>query len=155
MVQAPADGIIGRVDLRPGTIVDPGRPMISLVETADLWFEANLKESQLTHVREGQPATVRVDAYPDHLWQARVASFSPATGAEFAVLPSQNATGNWVKVVQRVPVRLRIDRDPADPPLRVGMSAVISIDTGYERPTPEIVLRALAWLPSFEGLGLE
>ena len=155
VVQAPADGIIGRVDLRPGTIVDPGRPMISLVETADLWFEANLKESQLTHVREGQPATVRVDAYPDHLWQARVASFSPATGAEFAVLPSQNATGNWVKVVQRVPVRLRIDRDPADPPLRVGMSAVISIDTGYERPTPEIVLRALAWLPSFEGLGLE
>ncbi len=155
VIRAPADGIIGRVDLRPGTIVDPGRPVISLVETADLWLEANLKESQLTHVRVGQLASVRVDAYPDHTWQARVASFSPATGAEFAVLPSQNATGNWVKVVQRVPVRLRIDRDPADPPLRVGMSLLVSIDTGHERPIPEIVLHILAWLPSLEGLGLE
>ncbi len=155
VIRAPADGIIGRVDLRPGTIVDPGRPVISLVETADLWLEANLKEGQLTHVREGQLATVRVDAYPDHEWQARVASFSPATGAEFAVLPSQNATGNWVKVVQRVPVRLRIERDPADPPLRVGMSVLVSIDTGHERPIPEIVLRVLAWLPSLEELGLE
>ena len=80
--------------------------------------------------RAGRCATVRVDAYPNHEWQAKVVSFSPATGAEFSLLPSQNATGNWVKVVQRVPVRLRIERQPEDPPLRVGMSATVSIDTG-------------------------
>ena len=146
VVRAPADGIVGRVALRPGTFVEPGEPVISVVESADLWFEANLKESDLTHVRLGQLATVRVDAYPDHEWQAEVVSFSPATGAEFSLLPSQNATGNWVKVVQRVPVRLRIERDADDPPLRVGMSAMVSIDTGYERPLPAFAASALAWL---------
>ncbi len=146
VVRAPADGIIGRVALRPGTFVEPGEPVISVVESADLWFEANLKESDLTHVRLGQPATVHVDAYPDHEWQAEVVSFSPATGAEFSVLPSQNATGNWVKVIQRVPVRLRIERAADDPPLRVGMSANVSIDTGYERPLPAFAAPALAWL---------
>jgi membrane fusion protein (multidrug efflux system) len=146
VVRAPADGIVGRVALRPGTFVEPGEPVISVVETADLWFEANLKESDLTHVRLGQPATVTVDAYPDHEWQAKVVSFSPATGAEFSLLPSQNATGNWVKVIQRVPVRLRIERAPDDPPLRVGMSATISIDTGHERPLPAFAASALVWL---------
>lgn len=146
VVLAPADGIVGRVALRPGTFVEPGEPVISVVESADLWFEANLKESDLTHVRLGQPATVRVDAYPDHEWQAEVVSFSPATGAEFSLLPSQNATGNWVKVIQRVPVRLRIERAPDDPPLRVGMSATVSIDTGYERPLPAFAAAAMAWL---------
>jgi membrane fusion protein (multidrug efflux system) len=93
---------------------------------------------------------VRIDAYPDHVWRARVASFSPATGAEFSLLPPQNATGNWVKVVQRVPVRLRIERMPDDPPLRVGMSATVSIDTGFERPLPAFVASALDWLQRSE-----
>jgi membrane fusion protein (multidrug efflux system) len=146
VVRAPADGIVGRVALRPGTFVEPGKPVISVVETADLWLEANLKESDLTHVTLGQPATVTVDAYPDHEWQAKVVSFSPATGAEFSLLPSQNATGNWVKVVQRVPVRLRIERAPDDPPLRVGMSATVSIDTGHKRPLPAFAVSALGWL---------
>jgi len=146
VVRAPADGIIGRVALRPGTFVEPGEPIISVVESADLWFEANLKESDLTHVRLGHSATITVDAYPDHEWQAEVVSFSPATGAEFSLLPSQNATGNWVKVVQRVPVRLRVERAPDDPPLRVGMSATVSIDTGHERPLPAFAASALAWL---------
>ncbi len=161
VVTAPADGIIGRVDLRPGTFVAPGVPVISLVETADLWIEANLKESELTHVALGQTASVRVDAYPEHVWRARVVSFSPATGAEFSLLPAQNATGNWVKVVQRVPVRLRIEPRPDDPPLRLGMSTHVSIDTGHQREVPAImraafaalpdfVLAALAWLPGGE-----
>ncbi len=146
VVRAPADGIIGRVDLRPGSYVETGKPVISLVETGDLWFEANLKERDLTHVAIGQPATIRVDSYPDHEWNAKVVSFSPATGAEFSLLPPQNATGNWVKVVQRVPVRLRIDRRPDDPPLRIGMSATVSIDTSHERRLPGLLEPLFGWL---------
>jgi membrane fusion protein (multidrug efflux system) len=149
-VYAPADGIIARVDLRPGTFVEPGHPVISLVESADLWLEANLRESDLEHVQLGQAATVRVDAYGGHEWIAKVVSFSPATGAEFSLLPPQNATGNWVKVVQRVPVRLRIEQRPDDPPLRLGMSVNVSIDTKYERQLPDFVMPILAWISSFE-----
>lgn len=146
VARAPADGIVGRVGIRPGTFVESGKPVISVVETADLWFEANLKEGDLTHIRVGHPATVRVDAYPDREWTAKVTSLSPATGAEFALLPSQNATGNWVKVVQRVPVRLRIERAPDDPPLRVGMSATVSIDTGYQRSLPDFFSTLSSWI---------
>jgi membrane fusion protein (multidrug efflux system) len=149
-VYAPADGVIARVDLRPGTFVEPGHPVISLVESADLWLEANLRESDLEHVQLGQAATVRVDAYGGHEWSAKVVSFSPATGAEFSLLPPQNATGNWVKVVQRVPVRLRIEQRPDDPPLRLGMSVNVSIDTEFERQLPDFVMPVLAWISSFD-----
>ena len=148
-VVAPADGIIARVSLRPGTYVESADPVISLVESADLWLEANLRESELQHVEIGQLATIRVDAYGGHEWQARVTSFSPATGAEFSLLPPQNATGNWVKVVQRVPVRLRIEQRPDDPPLRLGMSVFVSIDTGHERPLPDFAQPLLAWVRAF------
>ena len=151
VVRAPADGIVGRVALRPGTFVKVGEPMIGLVETAGIWLEANLKESDLAHVALGQRAAVKVDAYPGREWTAEVTSFSPATGAEFSLLPPQNATGNWVKVIQRVPVRFRVATRPGDPPLRVGMSAAVSIDTGYERPLPRFAASAAAWLDGLLG----
>ena len=151
VVRAPADGIVARVGLRPGTFVEAGEAKISLVETAAIWLEANLKESDLTHLALGQPATLTVDAYPQHEWEAHVTSFSPATGAEFSLLPPQNATGNWVKVVQRLPVRFAIVERPGDPPLRVGMSATVTVDTGHERTLPPFVDRALDWFDGVAG----
>ena len=109
VIRAPADGKIGRVRLQEGEYVDAGRPVMPLIETGRAWVEANLKETQLTHIRVGQAAEIVVDAFPDLAWRARVASISPSTGAELSVLPPQNASGNWVKIVQRVPVRLEID----------------------------------------------
>ncbi|MGE0151012.1 MAG: HlyD family secretion protein [Reyranellaceae bacterium] len=131
VVHAPARGIVGRLDqIRTGGYVRAGTPALNLVGVDEVWIEANLKESQLTRVREGQPVTFTVDAYPGVQWKGKVESLSPATGAEFSILPPQNATGNWVKVVQRLPVRLSIQPDAAKPPLRMGMSAIVSIDTG-------------------------
>ena len=92
-------------------------------------MEANFKETDLTNVAVGQKATVVLDIYPDITWDAEVESISPATGAEFAILPPQNACGNWVKVVQRLPVKLRLIERPGEPPLRAGMTAYVSIDT--------------------------
>lgn len=141
-VKAPADGLVSQSDnCRPGTYVNPGTPLFALVETKAIWVEANLKETELTHVREGQAARVRVDAYPGRVWQAHVESVGAGTGAEFALLPPQNATGNWVKITQRVPVRLAIERTSADPPLRLGMSAHVVIDT---KRTPPAAAQALA-----------
>src|SRR5213075_121443 len=97
------------------------------------WVEANFKETDLTNVVVGQKATVVLDIYPDITWDAEVESISPATGAEFAILPPQNASGNWVKVVQRLPVRLRLIERQGEPPLRAGMTAYVSIDTGRTR----------------------
>ncbi|MGH6618914.1 MAG: HlyD family secretion protein, partial [Alphaproteobacteria bacterium] len=108
VIRAPAAGIITKNDLQVGEYVTTGRPVFSIVGWKEIWVEANLKETELTYVKEGQTATVTVDAYPDAKWKARVASIAPATGAEFSILPPQNATGNWVKVVQRIPVRLDV-----------------------------------------------
>src|SRR5690606_31744186 len=110
--------------------------------------EANLKETDLTHVHPGQAATVEIDTYPGRGWPARVESIGAATGAEFSLLPPQNATGNWVKVVQRVPVRLVLTGAPpedAEARLRAGMSAVVEIDTQRRRSLPSLIGRALAW----------
>jgi len=98
-----------------------------------LWIDSNIKETDLTHVRPGNPVGVTVDAYPGRRWNAVVKSIFPATGSEFSILPAQNASGNWVKVVQRIPVRIALHRNPGDPPLRAGMSVVVHIDTGHER----------------------
>src|SRR5512134_488391 len=102
-------------------------------------------------MREGQPVTVVADAYPDHAWRAVVAAIAPATGAEFAVLPPQNATGNWVKVVQRIPVRVRVDAVPGQPPLRAGMTVTVAVDTGRSRGLPRVVQRLIdrGYLPRF------
>lgn len=145
-VFAPTKAIVSNIDLQVGEYVELGEPVFSLVDVEHFWIEANLKETDLTHLREGQVAEVKVDAYPDHTWQARVSGIAPATGAEFALLPPQNASGNWVKVVQRVPVRLSILRTPDEPPLRAGMSVKVSIDTGVEMEWPGPVRDALAWV---------
>jgi membrane fusion protein (multidrug efflux system) len=109
---------------------------MSVVADSGAWVEANFMETQLTHVRPGQPATVHIDTYPDREWHGSVQSISQATGAEFSVLPPQNASGNWVKIVQRIPVRIAVHSNGDDPPLRMGMTATITIDTGRYRLLP-------------------
>jgi membrane fusion protein (multidrug efflux system) len=151
VIKAPASGVISNMKLQVGEYVKEGSAIFSLIETSPMWVEANLKETELTNVSPGQPATLVVDAYPDHQWQAFVDTIAPATGAEFALLPPQNATGNWVKVVQRVPVLLRIERTVEEPMLRAGMTVMVSIDTGKARGLPSLVPEAFAnWgLPEF------
>jgi membrane fusion protein (multidrug efflux system) len=144
-IEAPMDGIVSKV-LVPGAYAVMGVPSIAVVADSDLWIEANFKETELTRVRVGQPVTIWIDTYPDVKCTGKVTSLASSTGAEFAVLPPQNATGNWVKVVQRVPVRLVLDDSGDDAPLRAGMSAVVSIDTGHVRELPGIVRSALAWV---------
>lgn len=129
-IRAPIAGVVGRRGVEVGERVQPGEPLMAIVPVADVYVEANFKETQLTDVRVGQPATIVSDLYPDLVLHGRVEGLSPATGAAFALLPPENATGNWVKVVQRVPVRIRLDEPASDErPLRVGLSAVATIDT--------------------------
>ncbi len=143
-VRAAASGRIANLDLQAGEYVKEGAPVFSLIADVAPWIEANLKETQLTHVREGQSVTISVDAYPDERWQGTVSGVSAGTGAVFSLLPAQNATGNWVKVVQRIPVRIAIFPRPEAPQLRAGMSATVEIDSGHERALPGVVNSALA-----------
>jgi membrane fusion protein (multidrug efflux system) len=129
-VVAPAGGIISNVSsLNVGQFVATGTTIASLVETDAAWVEANFKETQLTEIKVGQPADVKIDAYPGKL-QGTVESIGAATGAEFSLIPAQNATGNWVKVVQRIPVRIKLPATSGDSVLRTGMSASVTVDTG-------------------------
>jgi membrane fusion protein, multidrug efflux system len=132
-VLAPSDGIVVKATVRPGEYVEEGKAIFVLVDQKHPWLEANLKETQLERLVIGMPATIRLDAWPEYTWQARVASVAPATGSEFALLPPQNASGNWVKVVQRLPVRLEIQQAEGAPDLRAGMTAEVRVDTGQER----------------------
>lgn len=143
-VTAPTSGTVGKVNLQLGEYVEEGKAVIPIVMDREIWVEANLKETQLTHVRPGQKARIVVDAYPDHEWTAYVSSISPSTGAEFSVLPPQNASGNWVKVVQRVPVRLKFDGKGSGPTLRTGMTVKVSIDTNRDRSLFKMIGTALA-----------
>ena len=137
-IVAPADGIVSNINLRTGEYVKAGAAVFSLIETSNLWIEANLKETQLTYVLEGQEAEFVADSYPDVKWPSQVETISPATGAEFALLPAQNASGNWVKVVQRLPVRFSVNQTKAMPPLRAGMTVTVSIDTRRERKIKDL-----------------
>jgi membrane fusion protein (multidrug efflux system) len=131
-VTAPDDGIVTRVDeLQVGNFVNPGAAAFTLLSSRRIWIEANFRETGLTHMRPGQEATIDVDAYPDHIFKAHVVSMSPGTGSDFAVLPPENATGNWVKVVQRLPVRLELDEVDPKRPLFSGISATVRVDTGF------------------------
>jgi membrane fusion protein (multidrug efflux system) len=131
-VYAPDDGIVARVeDLQVGDFVTPGAAVFSMMSTRRIWIEANFRETGLTHLRVGQAATIDVDAYPDRAFTAHVVSLSPGTGSDFAVLPPENATGNWVKVVQRLPVRLEFDATDPNWPLFSGISVTARVDTGY------------------------
>lgn len=139
-VRAPFEGDVTEVDsLQPGTLVISALSSFSttsavgLVSTSDLWIEADMKETDLTHVKVGDPVSVTVDTYPDKTWDCRVNAISRASATAFSALPSENASSNWVKVVQRIPVRVNCAVGPNDPQLRAGMSAVVEIDTGMRR----------------------
>lgn len=138
VVRAPFDGVASKVP-EPGTYVMPGSPVMGLVSDESVWIEANYKETELTHVVPGQSVVISIDTYPGHEWRGKVQSIAQATGAEFSVIPAQNATGNWVKVTQRIPVRIALDIGSDDPALRAGMSAIIDIDTGFVRTTPKLL----------------
>ena len=135
-IETPVDGIVSNMKLQAGEYVKEGHAVFTIIENGKVWVEANLKETQLTHVLEGQSASITVDAYPGVEWPATVDAIAPATGAEFSVLPPQNATGNWVKVVQRIPVLLDVEQPPKGNPLRAGMTVTVAIDTERERTMP-------------------
>lgn len=136
VVRAPDDGVVAKVEqLQVGDYISAAAPLFTVVSTRDVWVEANFKEDQLSYMRAGQSADVKLDAYSGHTLHARVASISPGTGSQFSALPPENATGNWVKVVQRLPVRLQLDAadDVSKLPLHSGLSASVSVDTGHRR----------------------
>jgi membrane fusion protein (multidrug efflux system) len=145
VVRAPFAGIATQVDaLQLGTylvsqtaaLTNTGA--IGLVSGSHVWVDANLKETDLTYVRPGDPVEISVDSYPGRVWSGKVESISPASGAEFSILPPQNASGNWVKVVQRIPVRITVEQKDGYPVLRSGMSVVVDIDTGHKRTLSEL-----------------
>jgi membrane fusion protein (multidrug efflux system) len=134
VVRAPENGIVTKVEqLQPGNYVTASTPVFSLVSDR-MWVEANFKETELTHMRPGQEATVEIDTYPDAVFKAKVVSMSPGTGLTFSLLPPENATGNWVKVVQRLPVRLALENVPGETPLHAGLSVTVDVDTRHRRP---------------------
>lgn len=132
-VRAPQDGIVTRVNqLQVGNYVSPGRAVFMLTGLK-FWVQANFKEDQLHYMRVGQSATVKLDAFPDRTFKAHVQSFSPGTGSSFSVLPAENATGNWVKVVQRLPVQIALDEPAGNLPLGAGLSVTVAVDTRHQR----------------------
>ena len=133
VVHAPMDGIVAKVDeIQVGDHVNAATPLFALMSRSDVWVEANFKETDLTYMRPGQKASFSVDAYPGRNFTGRVLSTSPGTGSSFSLLPPENSSGNWVKVVQRLPVRLSID-DNGEVPLAAGMSVEVSVDTEHHR----------------------
>ena len=133
VVRAAQDGIVTKVNqVQVGSYVTAGKPLFVLTGTR-FWVEANFKENQLRYMRLGQPVTIHIDAFPDEELTGRIASFSPGTGNSFSVLPAENATGNWVKVTQRLPVEIAVDRLPKDLPLHAGLSVEVTVDTGHQR----------------------
>jgi membrane fusion protein (multidrug efflux system) len=135
-IRAAVDGRVGAISVRAGEYVTPGQALFPEINPSDTWIEANVRETDLDFARDGQPATFTVDAYPGHVFHAHVQSFSPATGSELSVLPAENATGNWVKIVQRLPLKLVPELRADDPPLRAGLSVNVDIDTGTYHNMP-------------------
>jgi membrane fusion protein (multidrug efflux system) len=135
VITAPASGRVSRKTVEVGQLVSPGQTLMALVDESDVWVVANLKETQLDQVAVGQRVEIEVDAYGGRTFSGRVESIQGATGARFALLPPDNATGNFTKVVQRIPVRIALDRRAADAPvLRPGMSVQVAIETGEPEP---------------------
>ena len=134
VIHAPFAGIVTQVDtVQPGMYLAAATAAFGLISTDRMWVEANPKETELTHVKLGDPVHLTVDTYPGRSWKAVVQSIAPNSGSEFSILPAQNTSGNWVKVVQRIPVRIMIERKDSDPELRAGMSVTVEIDTGHRR----------------------
>jgi membrane fusion protein (multidrug efflux system) len=145
-VHAPFSGVVTQVDaLQPGTfLVAQTAAMtqtgaVALVSDNRVWVTAQMKETDLTYAKPGNHVDVAVDTYPGQVWSGTVDSISPASSSEFSVLPAQNSSGNWVKVVQRIPVRIGITRKPGTPVLRSGMSVFVSIDTGHRRTLGDLL----------------
>jgi membrane fusion protein (multidrug efflux system) len=141
VVRAPFAGIVTDVPaVAPGKYLQASTTAFYLVATDHVWVDANPKETKLTYVRPGQPVAVTVDTYPDRTWHGIVASISPAAAQEFQLLPAQDTSGNWVKVVQRIPIRVRVDTSGSQqPPLRAGMSVEVAVDTGHSRGLPHFL----------------
>ncbi|MDR3533550.1 MAG: HlyD family secretion protein [Rhodopila sp.] len=134
VIYAPFSGIVTQVEtVQPGMYLAAATAAFGLVSTDNVWIEANPKETELTHVKPGDPVDVTVDTYPGRTWKGEVESIAPNSGSEFSVLPAQNTSGNWVKVVQRIPVRIKVEHKEGDPELRAGMSVIADIDTGHRR----------------------
>ncbi len=131
-VRASLPGTVGKPP-KPGQYVAAGSTAMALVVSGDPWIEANFPETDLTYVHPGQPVVIHVDTYPNVTWQGVVESLSPATGSEFSVIPAQNATGNWVKIAQRLPVRIKLEASSRVQQLRAGLSATVEIDTSHRR----------------------
>jgi len=150
-VYAPVSGIVSNMKLQAGEYVNRGASIFSIIASDRLWIEANFKETQLTWMEQGQDVEIVVDTYPDLIWSGKVSTIAPATGAEFAILPPQNATGNWVKVVQRLPVLISVNQPEDYPPLRAGMTVTVGVKTGVSRglPRPIEALVDYGLLPEF------
>ncbi|MEH6688470.1 MAG: HlyD family secretion protein [Halopseudomonas sabulinigri] len=138
LVRASIPGVVSNLP-KPGQYVSAGSMALALVGSDAPWVEANFPETDLTYVQPGQEVEVRIDIYPDRVWHATVESLSPATGSEFSVIPAQNATGNWVKIVQRVPVRIQLQMEEGGPPLLAGLSTEVEIDTGHRRQLSDLL----------------
>ena len=149
VVKAPFAGIVTNVpSIAPGKYLQASTTAFFLVATDHVWIDANPKETELTYVRPGQPVTVTVDTYPDVEWHGSIESISPAAAQEFSLLPAQNTSGNWVKVVQRIPMRVRVDTSDKNlPPLRAGMSVEVDVDTGRARGLPRFLAALLGHAP--------
>jgi membrane fusion protein (multidrug efflux system) len=134
VIYAPFSGIVTQVEtVQPGMYLAAATAAFGLVSTENVWVEANPKETELTYVKPGEPVDVTIDTYPGRSWKGEVEALAPNSGSEFSVLPAQNTSGNWVKVVQRIPVRIKVEHKDGDPDLRSGMSVVADIDTGHHR----------------------
>ncbi|WP_244549486.1 HlyD family secretion protein [Bradyrhizobium erythrophlei] len=140
VVKAPFAGIVTNVpSLQPGQYLAAAATAFNIVSTDHVWVEASPKETELTYVKPGQRATIDVDTYPGQHWVGAVDSISPASASSFSLLPAENTSGNWVKVVQRIPMRIRVNNAPGRPPLRVGMSVELNVDTGHARGLPGFI----------------
>jgi membrane fusion protein (multidrug efflux system) len=140
VVRAPFAGTVTNVpSLQPGQYLAAAATAFNVVSSDHVWVQASPKETELTYVKPGQHAVIEVDSYPGYRWTGTVESISPASASSFSLLPAENSSGNWVKVVQRIPMRVRVDNTPGKPPLRVGMSVALSIDTGHPRGFPHFL----------------
>jgi membrane fusion protein (multidrug efflux system) len=137
-IKAPISGWVAQKDIQVGNRIQPGQPFMAVVPLEEVYVEANFKETQLANVEMGQPATVKADTYPDYTFHGRVVSIQAGTGAAFSLLPPENATGNWIKIVRRIPVRVHLDRPlPSQYPLRIGLSLKVTIDTRKHETQPD------------------
>jgi membrane fusion protein (multidrug efflux system) len=145
-IRAPADGVATNLSVHEGENILTGTNLFSIVDDSNIWIEANFKETDLTYVRTNQPVVIVIDTYPNEEWSGSVASITPATGSEFSLLPAQNSSGNWVKVVQRIMVKIELNTQENSLPLAAGMSAEVSIDTAHKRSLPWVSERLTEYI---------